>query len=164
MIINNQKQAVNLRIKKSLALLVLVIAIGLIYFANVLPHRTYGFSRNQIALAILAIFFIYFLIDYMRNYFYIYYSDTGDKFILRYFSLRPLEDKKNAVEFNKREFSRFEIKKTLFGFNESIIIYRKTTKGIAKYPPVSITAVSKPDREKMLSSFRKLTRGNLNPE
>lgn len=156
MTISNQKQAVNLRIQKSIALLVLVIAIGMIYFANILPTRTFGYSRNEIAIFILVIFTLFFLYHYLRNHNYIYYSDTGNKFILRYFSLRPLEDKKNAIEFNKKEFHKYEIKKSLSGMNENIIIYRKTSKGVAKYPPVSITALDKETRSRILSSFEKL--------
>ncbi len=160
MIIDNQKQAVNLRIQKSIALLILICAIGLIYFANVLRHGAWGFTRDQIAIAIMVLFILYFLFHYLRNHNYIYYSDTGNDLILRYFSLRPLEDKKNSIEFNKREFHKFEIIKTLFGLNENIIIYRKTPKGIAKYPPVSTTALGKSEKEKIYSSFQKLIRAN----
>lgn len=160
MTISNQTKAVNLRIQKSIALLVLVIAIGMIYFANILSHRTLGYSRNEIAIFIVAIFILFFLYHYLRNHNYIYYSDGGDKFILRYFSLRPLEDKKNAIEFNKREFHKYEIKKSLLGLNENVVIYRKTPKGIAKYPPVSITALDKETRSKIFSSFNKLLGSN----
>jgi hypothetical protein len=156
MTITNQKQAVNLRIQKSLALLILIIAIGLIYFADVLPHRTSGFTRNEIVIFILVIFILFFLFHFLRNHNYIYYSDTGSKFILRYFSLRPLQDKKNAIEFNKKEFLKYEIKTSLAGLNKCVIIYRKTPKGEAKYPPVSITALNRDSREKMFASFQKL--------
>jgi hypothetical protein len=89
MILNNQKQAVNLRIQKFLALLILVIIIGLIYFANILPRGLYGLNKNQVAVGIILIFAGYFIFDYLRNYYYVSYNDTGDKFILRYFSLTP---------------------------------------------------------------------------
>jgi hypothetical protein len=46
MTIDNQKEAVNLKIQKSIALLALIIAIGLIYFANVMPRGILGFSRE----------------------------------------------------------------------------------------------------------------------
>ena len=160
MVINNQKQAVNLRIQKSIALLIFVIAIGLIYFANILSHSTYGFSRNEIAIFILVIFILYFLFHYLRNHNYIYYSDTGNKLILRYFSLRPLEDKKNAIEFNKNELHKFEIKKSLLGFNKSIILYRKTSKGTAKYPPVSLTALDNAGEKKMMISLQRIILAN----
>ena len=160
MIINNQKQSVNLRIQKSLALLVVVIVVALIYFTSILPPGTLGLSKNKVAIAFISVFIVYFLIDYLRNYHYIYYSDTGDIIILRYYSLRPLEDKKNAIEFNKREFHSFKITKLLNGFNESLIIFRKTSKGIAKYPPVSITALSGNDKEKLTASLKKLVQAN----
>jgi hypothetical protein len=160
MIINNQKQAVNLRIQKFLALLILVVIIGLIYFANIIPRGLYGLNKNQVAVGIIMLFAGYFIFDYLRNYYYISYNDTGDKFILRYFSLRPLEDRKHAIEFNKNEFHSFELVRSFFGLNETLIIYRSTSKGVAKYPGVSLSAISKADKEKMIASFQKLIRVN----
>jgi hypothetical protein len=156
MTIDNQKKAVALRIQKSLAILVFIILIGLIYFVDIIPKGLFGLTRNETAMVLIILFVVFFLFHYLRNHNYIFYSDTGDNFILRYFSLRPLHDKKNAIEFNKREFENYEIKRSLAGFNESVIIYRKTSKGVAKYPPVSITALDKPSREKLLASFRKI--------
>ncbi len=160
MIISNQEQAVNIRIQNSIGLLVLVITIGLIYFANILPNNTLGFNKNQIAIFIITTLTGYFILNYLRNHNYIYFSDTGDKFILRYYSLRPFEDKKNAIEFHKREFHKYELRQSMFRFRERVVIYRKTSKGIAKYPPVSITALGKLNREKLLASFKKLIMEN----
>jgi hypothetical protein len=160
MILDNQKRAVNLRIQKSIALLALIIAIGLLYFANVMPSGVWGLSRNQIALIFIVVFLLYYIFHYLRNHNYIYYSDSGNKIVLRYYSLRPLEDKKNSIEFNKNEFYKFEIKSSLSGLNEKIIIYRKTARGVAKYPGVSITALDKGTRDKMLASFQRLIVSN----
>ncbi len=154
--ITNQKQAVSLKIQKSVALLALIIIIGLIYFANILSHSTFGLTRNQIALFIVSGFALFFIFHFLRNHNYIYYTDTGNKFILRYFSLRPFADKKNAIEFSKAEFHNYEINVSALGLRKDLVIYRKTPKGLAKYPPVSITALDRSDREKMLSSFQKL--------
>lgn len=160
MTINNQKAAVNLRIQQSIALLALIIAIGIIYFADILPYRTLGYTRNEISVLIFIIFVLFFLFFYLRDHNYIYYSDSGNKFVLRYFSLRPLANKKNAIEFNKSEFKKYELKKSFSGLNERIIIYRKTPGGIAKYPPLSITALNKNERQKLLASFHKLMLAN----
>lgn len=162
MILNNQKQAVNLRIQYSLALLIFVIAIGLIYFTDIFKQGVLSYNKDQVAIFILVVFILYFLLNFLRNPQYIYYSDTGNKFILRYFSLRPIAGKKNSIEFNKGELKKFEIKQSLLGFNQNIIIYRSTPKGIAKYPPVSITALGKDNRERMLASIQKLILANRN--
>ena len=160
MTIDNQKKAVALRIQKSLAILVFIILIGLIYFVDILPRGTLGLTRNEFSIIVIGIFILFFLFHYLRDHNYIFYSDTGNNFILRYFSLRPLHDRKNAIEFNKKEFENYEIKKSLAGLNESVIIYRKTSKGVAKYPPVSITALDKKNREKLFASFQKILLSN----
>lgn len=160
MTIDNQKQAVNLKIQKTVALLVLVIAFGIIYFTNILVKGVFGFTRDHVAIMILILFILFYTYHYLRNHNYIYYSDTGDRFILRYFSLRPLTDKKHSIEFHKSEFHMFEISRSIFRFRATIIIYRRTSRGIAKYPPVSITALGKEQREKMMASFQKLILAN----
>ena len=155
MIITNQKQAVNLRIRKSIALLGLIISIGLIYFANILPHSTFGLSRNEIAILIFTMFLLFFIFHFIRNHNYIYFSDTGNKLILRYFSLRPLEDKKNSIEISKNQLYKYEIKRSMLGLNKSVILYSRTPGGIAKYPPVSITALTNSDERKILESLQR---------
>ncbi len=156
MVINNQKQAVALKIQKTIALLILVIAVGLIYFTNILAHGAFGFDMDQIAGFIVGMFILFFLYHILRDHNYIYYSDMGNKIILRYFSLRPLTDKKKSIEFNKKELHKYELKRSLLGFRQSIIIYRQTSRGVAKYPPVSITALSRQDKEKLTASLQKL--------
>jgi hypothetical protein len=163
MIIDNQKKAVQLKIQKSVALLLLVVAFGLMYFTDIVADGIIGLTRDQVAILVVISFIIYFLLHILRNQYYIYYSDTGDEFILRYFSLRPLTDKKHSIEFRKSEFHKFEITRPFLKLNESIIIYRKTPKGIAKYPPVSITALGKPEKEKLIASLQRLA-GTGQPE
>ncbi len=160
MTLDNQKKAVALRIQKSLAILTFIILIGLIYFVDIIPRGMMGLTRNEFSIIVIGLFILFFLFHYLRDHNYIFYSDTGSNFILRYFSLRPLHSRKNAIEFNKKEFENYEIKKSLAGLNESVIIYRKTSKGVAKYPPVSITALDKKNREKMYASFQKILLGN----
>ncbi|TVR73540.1 MAG: hypothetical protein EA408_04350 [Marinilabiliales bacterium] len=160
MTITNQKQAVNLRIIKSLALLFLIIFIGLLYFANVLRDGAFGFTRDHIAVFTIMLVVLFFLLNYVRDHHYIYYSDTGDKFILRYFSLRPMADRKSAIEFNKSELSNYEITRSLHGLNKKLVIYRKTARGVAKYPPVSLTALSKSDLEKIMASMQRILIAN----
>lgn len=160
MIIDNQKKAVKLKIQKSVALLILVIVFGLMYFTDVVVDGAFGLTRDQLAITVVISFVLYFLFHILRNHKYIYYSDTGNEFILRYFSLRPLTDKKHSIEFHKSEFHKFEVARPVFGFNESIIIYRKTPKGVAKYPPVSITALGKFEKEKLFGSFQRLIMAN----
>lgn len=160
MTFDNKKQAVDLRIQKSIALIILVIVFGGIYFTNLVVDGALGLTRNQFAGLMLGLFMLYFLYLFLRDYNYIYYSDTGDKLILRYFRLRPLDNKKSAIEFKKSELHQFELQRTFFNLNESLVIFRKTQKGVAKYPPVSLTAIGKQDREKLLSSLKKLIVAN----
>ena len=160
MTITNQKQAVNLRIVKSLVLLSLIILIGLIYFANVLRDGALGYTRDQIAVSVIIFVVLFFIYHFIRDHYYIYYSDTGDNFILRYFSLRPMTDKKNAIEFNKKELYSYEVTRSLHGLNKKLVIYRKTARGVAKYPPVSLTALTKSDMEKILASMQRILIAN----
>ncbi|MBU0766124.1 MAG: hypothetical protein KJ607_14975 [Bacteroidetes bacterium] len=86
---------------------------------------------------------------------YIYFSDEGQKIVLRYFSLSIISKEKRAIEIPKKEFSGYEILHSFFNKRMEIILLQKRKTGIAKYPPVSITALKKAEQDAL---FRQLDR------
>lgn len=89
------------------------------------------------------------------NFNFIIFQETQHKLVLRYYPLHPFHDKFKSIEIPKSQLSHFEIKNTFFGLKPEIILYQQTDKGLAKYPPVCISSLSKSDREKMVISLKK---------
>ena len=79
---------------------------------------------------------------------YIYFSDNGEKIILRFYRVSALNRKKHSVEIPKNQFIKYEIRR-FFPGRESIILYRSMPEGIARYPEISLSIVSRTDREKI---------------
>jgi hypothetical protein len=87
------------------------------------------------------------------NYQFISYSDEEDNIILRYFTAGIVGGKKNSVEINKTSFSGYKIETSLFGFIQSIVLFQKVQGGVAKYPPVYISALTRDEKTKVINSL-----------
>jgi hypothetical protein len=64
--------------------------------------------------------------------------------------------KKSSIEIGKNEFAGYEIKKQLLGFREKLILKAKTGRGLAKYPPVSITALNLKEKKSLFQALDRL--------
>ena len=54
------------------------------------------------------------------------------------------------------EFADYKLTSFFMRYRETLILYRKTKKGLAGYPPVSITALTNLERARMLRSLNEL--------
>jgi hypothetical protein len=96
---------------------------------------------------------IIMLLPVLLSYQYILFSDEGDTIIFRYYSTGLFEGKKNSVEIGKKSFSGFTFDKKLFGLVQSITLYQRMKEGIAKYPPIFISALKGKDKDDILKSL-----------
>jgi hypothetical protein len=87
------------------------------------------------------------------NYQFISFSDEGDYIIFRYFTAGIVGGKKNSVEINKTSFSGYKIETRFFGLIQIITLLQKVQGGIAKYPPVYISALTKEEKTKVIKSL-----------
>jgi len=94
-----------------------------------------------------SVFFVLVFIGYLvyRNflkYHYISFSDEGNKVILRYYRFGGITQKYRSFEIVKSALYTYEINNYFFKKRSELVIYQKTSKGIAKYPPVPISALT----------------------
>ena len=89
--------------------------------------------------ALSVIFLIYYYIQYKMGYTYVYFSNNGKNLKFRYYSLRFLYGKPKTIEIPKSDFVNYDITTSFFNKKDSLILYQKTKKGVAKYPPISLT-------------------------
>jgi hypothetical protein len=113
-------------------------------------------TKYHLIIAIAVVYFIISLFNYLRNPYFLFFSDGGEMLILRYYPLSIFNNKKNSIEIPKKQFQKFEIKKFFFGMDEKLIVIQNYRNKIAKYPPISLSAVSKSDRERIKSALQKL--------
>ena len=110
-------------------------------------------SRVTWTIILLAIFLLIIFLPILLNYHYVSFSDEGENIIFRYFSMGIIPGNKNSVEINKRTFSGFTLEKKFFSLSQSITIYQRLKEGVAKYPPIYITALKREEKARVLNSL-----------
>lgn len=115
-----------------------------------------GVNNSLLAIFVAAAYLIYAVYNTFRNYNYIYFNNDSDTLILRYFSPNIFTSRKNSIEIPKKEFAGYKLHSFFMRYREKIVLYRNTRKGLASYPPVSITALSNMERYAMLRALDEL--------
>ncbi len=77
----------------------------------------------------------------------------GQKLVFRYYSLAHFSKRLQAVEIKKATFYKFEFRKKLLGLQSYVILYQKVAQNIAKYPPISVSLLSKRQRNELVTSL-----------
>jgi hypothetical protein len=157
MIIDTQKSTIGIHLRKLGFLVLLVLFLVLLYTTKLFTSPAIGIERNHLALVATILYVIYYSFTYIRDLNYFYFNNNASKLIIRYYSLKPLSSEQNSLEIPKQNFQKYEIKKSWGGLRKYLIVYQKTAKGIAKYPPISISILKKKDVDQLtreLSNIR----------
>jgi len=154
MTFDNSKTIISLRIKLFLATVVLMAYLAMAYIIKLIKFPLLGMSDIVWTVILIAVWLILAFLPMVLNYQFISYSDEGEFIVFRYFNAGMVGGKKNSVEINKLTFSGYKIDTRFFGLIESISLFQKFQKGVAKYPPVYISALSKDEKAKLIQSLK----------
>ena len=160
MIIDIKRTILRKSLSKFIVLIVLAILLCVLLFIPFQNDFIKGVENNLLAVFIAVAYVVYVVYESFRNYNYLYFSDESDKLVIRFFAPNFFTSKKNSIEIPKREFSGYTIRSFFMGYREKIILMRRTAKGIASYPPVSITALNNNEKHDLLLSLEKLKQAN----
>lgn len=150
MVIDTQKSTIGIQLRKLIFLFLLVLFLVILYTTGLFYEPVMGIERNQFAIAAVVLYIIYYALTYLRDINYFYFNNNSSKIIIRYYSLRPLSSDQNSLEMNKQDFYKYEIKNTMGGLRKYLVIYQRTARGIAKYPPISISILKKKDVNQLI--------------
>jgi len=153
MILNNSKSVISLKIIRRASIIIFLAYLVLVYAARIIRFPLLGIDKTTLTIVVSAIFLMIMIIPEILNYQYIYFSDEGESIIFRYYSAGLITGKKNSVEINKRTFSGFTIDKKFFGLVERITLYQRLREGIAKYPPIFLSALKRADKARIIRSL-----------
>jgi hypothetical protein len=153
MTLDNSKTVISLRIRLFFAIVVLIAFIIMAYFAKIIKFPLLGMSDTVWILILGGINLTIAFMPMILNYQYIFYSDDGEKIIIRYFTAGIVGGRKNSVEIDKRSFAGYKTESRFFGLIHSIVLYQRFQEGAAKYPPVYISALTKEERAKIIRSL-----------
>jgi len=136
------------------ASVVILAYIALTYFERLIKYPLLGMSDTLWTIMLIIVYLIIVFMPWIRKYQFVYYSDEGDSIIFRYFESGIFGGRKNSVEINKKTFSGFKTESGFLGLIQSITLFQQYKEGIAKYPPVYISALSKRERNKVIKSLK----------
>lgn len=139
--IDNTKKSVRINQIKYISIIIFLVLVIVLLTTPLVSDEFLGFNNNQWAVVVTLIYILVNIYEYLKDYNYIYFSDSGEKLLFRYVSLRPFHNKRYSIEIDKRNFRGYEIRNGTLGLNRKIMFYVKTQQGTAKYPPVSISAL-----------------------
>ena len=153
MTFDNSKTIISLRIKLFGATVIILAYIVLTYIAQILKYPLLGMSDTAWTLILLGLYFAYALLPMVLNYQYISFSDEGENIVFRYFTSGIIGGRKNSIEINKNGFSGYKTENRFFGLIQSITLYQRFQEGVAKYPPVYLSALSEEEKSKLFRSL-----------
>jgi hypothetical protein len=157
MTFDNSKTIIGLRIKLFGATIVFIAYIILAYFSKTIKFPLLGMSDTAWTLILVAVYLFMAFLPMILNYQFIFFSDDSKKLVFRYFSSGIVGGKKNSIEIDKRSFYGFKLEKKLFGLIQSITLLQKFQEGVAKYPPVYISALSREEKDRIIKSLNSCT-------
>jgi len=139
--IDNTKKSVRINQIKYISMILFVVLLIVLLTTRLVSDEFLGMNNYQWAVVVTLLFILVNIYEYLKDYNYIYFSDSGEKLLFRYVSLRPFHSKRYSIEIDKKNFRGYKLMKGSLGLSRKIMFYIKTPRGTAKYPPVSISAL-----------------------
>lgn len=158
--ISNIKNVISIRKFKLFLSISFLVPVVLVYSTEIFETYIYSLSKHYYSGFFIIIYFAIMLYWELKKPYFVQYIDEGDKIIFRFYSLLIIGRKYQAIEIPKKAFKTFKIKMFFFNKYESIILSRKTPKGIIDYPPINLSAVSENDRIKIKNSLKEIENSN----
>jgi len=153
MTFDNSRTIISLRIKLFGATIVFLAYIVLTYVAKMIKYPLLGMSDTAWTLILVCVYFLIAFLPMFLSYQFIFFSDEDEKIIFRYFTAGIVGGKKNSVEINKNTFSGYKIDSSYFGLIQKITLFQQFNEGVAKYPPIYISALNREERAKVIRSL-----------
>jgi len=153
--VDNQRNTYRIWLSRLVMTIVFTLAIIIILFLPWFDKEDSAITKYHAIIFIALVYILINLVNYLKRPYFVAYSDQGEKIVMRYYPLSLFTSRKNSIEIPKSQFVRYEIKPFLFRTQQWVILYQHFRTKEAKYPPISLSAVDKADREQILSSLEK---------
>ncbi len=114
---------------------------------------------DQIGRALIAggILIVWFLVFQAIDFQYFYFDIASDKLTVRFYPAVKFGRKDyQTIEFATKVLHDFVVEKSLFGIVNDLTLLVKTKRGIAEYPSISLAAVSKDDRDRIVKNLKQI--------
>ena len=147
MVIENKSRVVKLKRLFFLVSVIIAIVALLLFLLDLIIY----------AIACIGVFAFWFLYFQVVDYQYIKFSNENDKIVLRYYkAVKFGKPEFNSIEFPQRIIQNAHFENSMFGKMSDLTFIVKTKRGIAEYPSVSLTALTKEDRKRIQNALNEI--------
>ena len=153
MTFDNSKTIISLRIKIFTVTMLLLTYVVLTYIARIIEYPLLGFSETVYTIILTAIWLGFALYPMVLNYQYVSFSDEGDSIVFRYFLAGIFGGRKNSVEIRKDNFAGYKTERRYFGLMESLTLYQRMREGVAAYPPIYISNLTRKEKDRLMNTL-----------
>ena len=158
MTIDIRRTVIKKKLRSFFTTIIVILIIVLILFTGVYDEEIFKINKILATVIVIAIYFLTIIINVLRDFNYIFYSDEGDKLLLRYFSLSIFTQKKSSIEIPKSSFAGYKLEKSIIGLKEKIVLLQQLENRIARYPAVSITALNSQEKKSIINSLNRFSK------
>jgi hypothetical protein len=159
---DNRKTIIGLRIRIFIVTMLLLAYVVLTYIAKLIEYPVLGISETIWTSSFIVIWLVFALYPMVLNYHYISFTDEGDSIVFRYFIAGFFGGKKNSVEIKKDNFAGYKSETKYFGLMCSVILYQRMREGVAAYPPIYISNLTKKERVRIFNTLYLYTPRQVN--
>ena len=153
MTIDIQRTVIKIQLRRFITIIIFTLGALIIMLGGSLQHNFMGITKYQWALIVGVFYALVATIEAILELNYIYFSNTDDKIVLRYFSMGFFNRRKHSIEIPIDRFSGYILKKSFWGIKKKLVLIQRIKNVDAKYPPVSITALKKEELKRILHTL-----------
>ena len=153
--VDNQKNIYRVWLRRMIMAILFTLLIVILLFVPWFDDPEMRISEFHVIAAIALVYVGINLVLSMKQPHFISYSDQGDMIIFRYYPLSLFNSKKHSIEIPKQHFVSYELTPFFMGMQQKITLFQHYRERVVGYPPISLSALDKADRERMLASLEK---------
>jgi hypothetical protein len=151
--IDNKRNTYRIWLSRLIMTIVFTLLILLIIFLPWFEESGLWLTRYHVIILISAVYIVVNWINIVKRPNFISYSDQGEKLVVRFYPISMFTSRKNSIEIPKQQFVKYELHPFLFRTQHKLVLVQNFRGKEAKYPPISLSALDKADREKMIQSL-----------
>ena len=156
--IDNQKTVYRIWLRKLIFTIAFTASVVIVLFLDVFDQPDSIITKYHLIIAIAVVLIIISLIGILKSPYYFYFDDINDVLVFRYYPIGFFNSKKNSVQIPKQNFVKFKTSKFFLRTQEKLILYQVYRKKVAKYPPISLSALTKQEREALKETLKQYTK------
>ena len=155
--IDNQKNTYRIWLSRLVMTIVFALIILILMFVGWFDDLDAGITKYHLVIVIAGVYVLISWINYLKRPYFVSYSDQGEMIVVRYYPVSMFTSRKNSIEIPKTQFVKYQLKPFLLKTQHYLILSQNFRGKVAQYPKISLSAMEKEDREKMLQSMDKYT-------